>query len=204
VRRALPRLHAVTDDTVLVLPDYATRVAALADAGAIALHVRSGTWGGARLCEVADRTRRALDRSDASLIVNDRADIARSVNAHGVHLPGQGLSIGAARALVGGDRWVGRSTHHPDEANAAIGEGADYVFLGPIWTTASHPDRAPIGPEALHRVQGAPVIAIGGITAERVGICLAHGAYGVAVISALWKTRDPGASARRLWLSFDV
>jgi thiamine-phosphate diphosphorylase len=84
----------------------------------------------------------------------------------------------------------------------AAREGADYVFLGPIWPTASHPDREPLGPHVLELDYDVPVIAIGGITADRVPECLVAGAYGVAVISALWKAADVASAAADLSLSF--
>ena len=84
----------------------------------------------------------------------------------------------------------------------AAEEGADYVFLGPIWPTTSHPNAQSLGPKALAAEVSIPVIAIGGITPEKVPQCLEYGAYGVAVISALWSAPDVASTVRALSLSF--
>jgi thiamine-phosphate pyrophosphorylase len=142
-----------------------------------------------------------IAQTSAVLIVNDRVDVAVAAGAAGVHLPARGLPIAAARRMIGPDRWIGRSTHHPDEARAAAEEGADYVFLGPIWETTSHRGRAALGLGAIAAAGRARVIAIGGITTERVSKCRAAGAYGVAVLSAVWEVTDPGSVVRRMMVS---
>jgi thiamine-phosphate pyrophosphorylase len=84
------------------------------------------------------------------------------------------------------------------EADAAKAEGADYLLVGPVYHTATHPDRPPLGLEALGRIArlGIPVIAIGGIDAERAKDVKAAGAYGAAAIRALWESADPEGAAR--------
>jgi thiamine-phosphate pyrophosphorylase len=198
VNRPLPRLHAVTNHDILALPDIEDRAASIAGAGPVVLHARAGTVDAAQLIELA----RMLARTGATLLVNDRADIVREVGAAGVHLPAAGLPVAAARDLLGEDALVGCSAHSPEEALAAHAAGADYVFLGPIWKTASHPGRPPLGPEAIQAARPATVIAIGGVTPERVARCRDAGAYGVAAISALWLSQDPGSAAREMLLCF--
>jgi thiamine-phosphate pyrophosphorylase len=135
--------------------------------------------------------------------VNDRADIARIVSAAGIHLPAAGMRTPAVRELVGPDVLIGRSAHSADEALAAYHEGADYVFLGPIWPTASHPREPGLGVAAIAASRDVPVIAIGGITPDRVLEAVGAGASGVAAISALWTSPDPGLAIERMLLSFD-
>jgi thiamine-phosphate pyrophosphorylase len=132
--------------------------------------------------------------------VNDRTDVAMLVDAHGVHLPAGGLAVSQVRDLIGPDRWIGRSTHNPAEAQRASEEGADYVFLGPIWETPSHRGRPAIGLDAIERARGARIIAIGGVTADRAAACLNAGAYGIAAISSLWLASDPGSAAAEMLL----
>jgi thiamine-phosphate diphosphorylase len=196
----LPRLHAVTNDKVLALPDFHERAARITSAPRTAVHLRSGSLGGRQLAELTESTLRSC--ATDHVFVNDRADVARIVGAGGVHLPAAGLSVASARSIVGSECWIGRSAHNSEEVARAADEGADYVFLGPIWATASHPDREPLDHSALSRAHDIPVIAIGGVTPERVPECLAFGAYGVAVISALWYARDVASAARALSLSF--
>ncbi len=195
--RPVPRLHAVTDDDVLSLPDLAARAGALAAAGPIALHVRSRTREARLLLEIA-----ALFRElGATVFVNDRADLVQAAGAAGLHLPAAGLPLAAARRVVGGAVAVGRSTHTPAAARAAAADGADYVMLGPIWETATHPNRRGLGVAAIAAAQPAVVIAIGGITPPRVRSCVEAGAFGVAAIGALWRAADPGSAARAMLVS---
>lgn len=198
--RPIPRLHAVTDDRILSRPDVIDRVRALARAGPIALHVRGAALAAKRLTELA----RAFVGTGATVFVNDRADIAQIVGAAGVHAPADGLPAAAIRRVVRGDMVVGRSTHAPEEARRARAAGWDYVFLGPIWPTRSHPRADPLGPGAIAAALPGRIIAIGGVTLERVAICRRAGAYGVAAIAALWDAPDPAAAAAAMLLSLGL
>ncbi len=200
MNRQLPRLHAITNDKVLALPDFQARASQLATLPATALHIRSGSLDGRRLTSLAASLQQAT--AHGSVFVNDRADVAKVVGAAGLHLPAAGLSIDDARSIVGSACWIGRSTHTADEVIRAADEGADYVFLGPIWTTPSHPGTQPLGPGVLDVDTSIPVIAIGGVSPEKVHRCLENGAYGVAVISALWGAPDVASTVRTLSLSF--
>lgn len=195
--RPLPRLHAITDDAVLADADVGIKAAAIAAAGpAVALHVRGKATTAALLTKAAARFVSLAGPPEAAVILNGRPDIARGVGAHGVHLGNGDLSVTDARTVLG-PGWIGRSVHGLDEAQAAVDEGADYLLLGAIYETASHPGRKPLGLGPLEAVArlGPPVIAIGGITVERVAEVRAAGAWGVAAIRALWATKDPYAAA---------
>ena len=116
------------------------------------------------------------------------------------------LPVSAARAL-NPLWWIGKSVHNLTEAEAARTEAADYLVVGPVFATASHSERAPLGLERLQAiasaVDGLPVIAIGGITADRLGEVRNSGAYGVAAIRAFWDDAEPAEAARRMreWMS---
>lgn len=196
----LPRLHAVTNDRVLRAPDFLERAAALALGPDVAIHLR-GRLGGRELLRFAEAVRDRVTSHGTRVFVNDRADIANLVGADGVHLPAAGLPVAAARRVAPRARWIGRSTHTRAAARAAAVDQTDYVMLGPVWATASHPGRPPVGPQVL-REAILPVVAIGGVTPERTSACLAAGAYGVAAITALWDADDPAAAAGRFLLSF--
>jgi thiamine-phosphate pyrophosphorylase len=198
----IPPLHAVTDDRVLQLPDFLDRARALALGPPVALHLR-GALPARELLRLADALRSITAATATRLMVHDRVDLARLCDADGVHLPSHGLPVATVRRFLGAGALVGRSTHAGDEARTAVADGADYAFLGPIWPTASHPDRAPLGPAVLQSAGLAPVIAIGGVTAPRAAEARAAGARGVAAIRALWDAPDPAAAARSLLLSFE-
>ena len=95
------------------------------------------------------------------------------------------------------DWWIGRSVHSVAEARAAQVLGADYLLAGPVYHTATHPDAAPLGLEPLREITrlGVPVIAIGGVTPERVPALAEAGVHGVAAIRAIWDAADPAGSA---------
>ncbi|HKF79087.1 MAG TPA: thiamine phosphate synthase [Candidatus Dormibacteraeota bacterium] len=129
---------------------------------------------------------RLVSESPVPVLVNARADLAVAVGAAGVHLPERDLPVAAARRLLGGGRLVGRSVHSPAEAVRAEREGADYVVFGPVFASTSHPGREPAGLAGLARVSAAvaiPVIAIGGIDADRAAACRGAGAAGFAAIA---------------------
>lgn len=147
--------------------------------------------------EVAARVR---ERGGVLSIGGDPA-LAAELDAGGVHLPGGGTArdIEAARALLPRG-LIGVSAHGPDEVDAAASAGADYATLSPIYPTASKPGYGPaLGLAAIRRAaaSGLPVIALGGITPERVPDCLAAGAAACAVMGGLMHGDDPVAEARR-------
>jgi thiamine-phosphate pyrophosphorylase len=120
------------------------------------------------------------------VVVNDRLDVALAAAAHGVHLGTHSIPAQIVRAHVRGDFLVGVSCHSLEEALAAQAAGADYLLLGPVYETPSkRPFGPPIGLAKLRAVTSQvslPVLALGGITLERVRPCLAHGAAGIAGI----------------------
>jgi thiamine-phosphate pyrophosphorylase len=118
------------------------------------------------------------------VVVSSRCDVAMASGAAGVNLPERDISVADARALMG-RRIVGRSVHSVASALQAEREGADFVIFGPVWRSASHPDSRPAGLAALEQVVravGIPVLAIGGVTSERIAECHAAGAAGYAAI----------------------
>ncbi|OGU01416.1 MAG: hypothetical protein A2W29_11980 [Gemmatimonadetes bacterium RBG_16_66_8] len=199
--RAVPRVHAVTDVAIAALPDVSALAASLAISGEVALHARAPGWDAKPLLELGRRLLGAAATHGSLVLVNDRVDVARILDTGGVHLPEQGLSIAEARGMLGSALLIGRSTHSAAAARQATDEGADYVFLGPIWETTSHPGRPALGLEAIASAQPARVIAIGGITPERAAQCCDAGAWGIAAVSGLWRAADPGSAVRAMLLS---
>jgi thiamine-phosphate diphosphorylase len=198
--RPLPRLHAVTDATVIAAEDFPVRAAAIAAAGsAVALHARDRSAGGAALARVAQRLVALARPPEASVIVNGRPDVAEAVGAHGVQLGATDLRPAEARASFPRG-WIGCSVHSAAEAEAAAGDGAEFLLVGNIYETSSHPGRPPAGLGLVRETVrvGLPVIAIGGIDADRAAAVRDEGAYGVAAIAALWRAPDSAAAALAL------
>lgn len=154
-----------------------------------------------RIYDAAKRLAAMLRPAGALFVVNDHVDIAASVDADGVHLGQDDLPIGYARSLLGPDRIIGISTHTVGQAVDAERDGADYVGFGPLFATATK-DAGPVrGLNLLRAVRSAvrlPVIAIGGIDADRAAAAAAAGADGVAVISAVLGADDMVDAARAI------
>jgi thiamine-phosphate diphosphorylase len=200
VSTPLPRLHAITDERVARRPDLEDIARELANGGGsdLAFHARGRELTGHEHFELAGRL---AVRPPARLFVNDRLDVALAVPSAGVQLGHGSLSVSAARALNPG-WWIGRSVHDLAEAEAAGAEGADYLLVGPVYATASHPGRDELGLKRLRAIVVAmgdlPVIAIGGITQVRVREVRQTGAYGIAAIRAFWDDGEPAEAARRM------
>ncbi len=134
--------------------------------------------------DLEDEAVRLVASSPVPVLISSRCDVAVAVNAAGVNLPERDIPVAGARALLG-ERLIGRSVHSLEEALAAEREGADFVIFGPVWESTTHPAAAPAGVDALSRIAASvhiPVIAIGGVTADRISDCLAAGAAGYAAI----------------------
>lgn len=122
--------------------------------------------------------------SPVPVVVSSRIDVALACDAAGVNLPERDIEVRDARRLLG-QRLIGRSVHSLESAMAAERDGADYVIYGPVWTSTSHPEVEPVGIDALARVASAmhiPVLAIGGVTEDRIAECHQAGAAGYAAI----------------------
>jgi thiamine-phosphate pyrophosphorylase len=193
------RLCLVTDRNQTRGRDLVEIIAACLAAGLPAVQVREKDLAVSDLAALC-RCVRGL-RPAPFLIVNDRADVALAVGADGVQRTYASLSVAELRVVADKRVRVGASVHSIDEAVAAAGQGADWIFFGPVYDTPSK--RAygtPQGVASLERVAAAvdvPVIAIGGITPDRVSAVRRAGASGIAVISAILAADDPAAATRR-------
>jgi thiamine-phosphate pyrophosphorylase len=132
-------------------------------------------------------------RRGATVTVHDDVDAAFHAGAGGVHLP-SGSSPETARTRLPG-ALIGASAHSAEEAKALLSAGADYVTLSPVFITTSKPGYGPaLGIDGLARVVATapgPVIALGGITADRAALCLSVGAHGIAVMGEVMRAADP-------------
>jgi thiamine-phosphate pyrophosphorylase len=163
-------------------------------AGVKAIQLREKDLSTRELLDVAQWMRDLTNEYGAKLIINDRADIALSVDADGVHLGQQSMPAHAVRKIAGDKLVIGVSAHGVDEALAAEKSGADFITLGPVYETLAKLKYGnPIGIEKVREVKSQiaiPVLAIGGIKQEQVHELKAAGADGIAMISAIFTAKD--------------
>jgi thiamine-phosphate pyrophosphorylase len=167
--------------------------------GARWLQLRGKGISGARFLALTDSVVDAARGLEATVIVNDRADVASMSGASGVHVGQEDLAVDAVRALLGPRALVGLSTHDQRQVDEAIGSSADYIAVGPIYGTSTKETGYSARGLDLVRYasgRGKPVVAIGGITLERAAGVIAAGASGIAVISDILHG-DPALRTRQ-------
>jgi len=193
----LPRLYPILDASLF--PDAGAIFAAaeeLAAAGCTLLQYRNKSGNARRMLEDARELRARLG-SSVKLIMNDRADLCLAAQYDGLHVGQDDLSPESARRIIGPARWLGVSTHNPEQLAEADKTTADYLAIGPIFATSSKANPDPVvGLEGLRRARELtrkPLVAIGGIARANARSVIEAGADSVAVISDL--LRDPRKSA---------
>ncbi len=198
----LPRLYPILDTGALERRGLTLveTAAAMLDAGVRILQIRhKGLWSGS-VFENARQVALLCRQAGATLIVNDRADIAKLLGA-GLHLGQDDLVPRDARALLGDGPLIGYSSHNRTQLRDAAAEPVDYVALGPIFITSSKPNPdAIVGIDELRRCRPLvekPLVAIGGITRENAQAVFDAGADAVAVIADLLPERAAAAGLRQ-------
>ncbi|MBM3819910.1 MAG: thiamine phosphate synthase [Acidimicrobiia bacterium] len=162
------------------------RVGAAARAGVHLIQVRERDLDGGILTRLVTRCVEAVGGTRARILVNDRVDVALAAGAHGVHLPGEAPPAPRVRSCTPPAFLVGRSVHALDEARGVSSAGGtDFLIFGTVYETASKPGAPSAGPCLLAQVAQAtahPVLAVGGVTLDRIGLLRAAGAAGFAAI----------------------
>lgn len=200
MRRTLGRLHVLTDARGGRAALEA--VSAAVAAGAPVVQVRAKDCCDRTLYEFTCQVVQICETHGTTCIVNDRVDVALASGAAGTHLGADDMPLAAVRRVAGPDHLIGGTARDPRRAAELVAAGADYLGVGPAYLTATKTGLpAPLGPARVGAVADAvavPVIAIGGVTAERVPELLAAGAHGVAVVAAVSGASDPAAATRQL------
>ena len=190
------RLYLVCDARPRAFLDAALR------GGADLIQLRDKSLDDAGLIEAATVFRAAADEHGALFILNDRPDLVEACGADGVHVGQDDETPAQARAAVGPDRIVGRSTHAPDQADAADADpDVDYMAVGPVHATPTKPGRPAAGLDYVAyaaRTVSKPWFAIGGLDAETLPEAVEAGARRAVVVRAITDAADPEAAAREL------
>jgi thiamine-phosphate pyrophosphorylase len=199
-RLRLPVLSLVIGSRDVKNGDIESMVASAVAGGVTMVQLRDREMAASQLLDIARRLK-TITRGKALLIVNDRVDVAIAVEADGAQLPENGIPTLVARGLIGKYALLGRSVHSVESAVQAGREGAEFVVAGTIYKSPSKPDVKPVGPGLISEISKAvelPVLAIGGITADKVAEVVKAGAAGISVISAVTKASDPKVAAEEL------
>ncbi|HEY1659172.1 MAG TPA: thiamine phosphate synthase [Candidatus Sulfotelmatobacter sp.] len=199
----LPRLYPVLD-AACFSADEALFAAAesFAAAGCTLIQYRNKSNNARVMLEQARELRLRLGSGDpVKLIMNDRADLCLAAGFDGVHVGQDDLSPESVRKIIGPNRWLGVSTHNPEQLAEADKTSADYLAIGPVFATSSKEKLDPVvGIEGVRRARQftrKPLVAIGGITRGNATSVIEAGADSVAVISDL--LRDPRKSAEEFF-----
>jgi thiamine-phosphate pyrophosphorylase len=186
---ALPRLYAILDASFF--PQTSEMLSAaeeLAAAGLTLLQYRNKSGNAREMLGHAQELKKLLGNR-VQLIMNDRADLCVAAASDGVHLGQDDLSPAAARAIIGVQRALGFSTHNPQQVTEADQAPADYLAIGPVFSTARKENPDPVvgleGVRAARSLTQKPLVAIGGITQANCLSVIDAGANSVALISAL-------------------
>ena len=195
-RLATARLYLVCDARE---PDW---LRAALRGGVDIVQLRDKTLGDDALVAAARAFRAAADEAGALFVLNDRPDLVAACDADGVHVGQDDDTPAAARAAVGPERIVGRSTHAPAQADAAAADpDVDYLAVGPVHATPTKPGRPAAGLEYIEyaaRTVPKPWFAIGGLDASTLADVVDRGARRIVVVRAIAEAADPEAAARAL------
>ncbi len=196
-------LYLVTDEAAKCRHSLLETVQRAVDGGVTIVQYRSTNPDAGTCYREALPIRDFLASRGVPFIVNNRIDLALALDADGVHIGQRDLPVPAVRAMIGPDRILGLSVSNADQLRAVDAALVDYLGMGPVFPTISKLNAPPVlgvdGFAALASQSPLPVVAIGGLDAERARLVRATGAAsGIAVVSAICGTEDPEAAARAL------
>lgn len=198
--RTLQGLYAIADVQHIRTPDFLERVQAVLVAGTPLLQYRDKVNDREVRTRIAQKLRQLTQRHQNLLIINDDVELAREVDADGVHLGKEDCGIGEARACLGADKIIGASCYNRyDNAVEAVANGASYIAFGSFFASPTKPSAPRADLDLIVRAKqelDVPVCAIGGITQENVMSLLQAGADMVAVISSLFDAPSPAQSVQ--------
>src|SRR3989338_5152654 len=195
------KLYVITDPVAARKRPILELVRAVIRGGASVIQLRDKTARDEELTHAAKKILEITRLKSVPLIVNDRIFVAKLSGADGVHLGQHDGSLKEARLVLGEAAIVGRSTHSPEQALEAQEEGFDYIGVGPVFSTPTKPDYAPVGLDLVRFASKnikIPFVAIGGIDLTNLEEVRRAGAKTVAVVRAVMAHESPGLAANTL------
>ncbi len=195
------QLYVIVDRKICGDKSLSDVAGAAVDGGAQMIQYRDKETDDQGFIQWALRLKKVCGEKDVPFIINDRVSIADRLDADGVHLGEDDLTLKEARRILGNEKIIGRTARDLRQAEGAQEEGADYVGLGPIFPTDSKQIEGPIGVDVIRDAVAAlriPVFAIGGINSDNLDQVIRAGGKRIAVISAVVSSADVRTSAARL------
>jgi thiamine-phosphate pyrophosphorylase len=196
------RLYAIIDKQVLGKSSLNQAAAIIAKGGAQIIQLRDKSSGKKAVFEEALFLKKLLAKAKTIFIVNDHADIAKAVNSDGVHLGQDDLPVEVVRRFLGQDKIIGLSCHNIKQAVEAQDRGADYIAIGPIFSTSTKPNAKAVGLDLIRQCQKmikVPFFAIGGINEANIESVLSCAGKRIAVCQAICLAADMQAATRKFY-----
>lgn len=189
-------LYGILDLGYVSRDQVASVARELVDGGVDILQLRAKGISKDNIAAMACQVQPIAKSAQVPFIINDHADIALAVEADGVHVGQDDDSVAAARAVVGDQAIVGKSTHSLEQARAAATEPVDYIGFGPLFATPTKPEYKPIGMEDIAQVHSdldMPIFCIGGVKQENLPTIIGQGAHRAVIVSGILQSPDKAA-----------
>ena len=194
-------LYLVTDSTGFEENEFLNKIEEACKYGITLLQLREKEKCGRDFLNLAFKVKKITDKYNIPLIINDRIDISMAVDAAGVHVGQSDINVKYARKLLGNNKIIGATTKTVEEAKQAVKEGADYLGVGAIYETTTKVKTKITSIKTLNEICNSvniPIIAIGGLNEENLSVLKESKISGIAVFSAIMKSKDIKKSVENL------
>ena len=194
-------LYFITDSTNYEEDDFLRRVEAALQGGVTILQIREKNKGTRAYIDLAEKVHALTRRYGVPLIIDDRVDVALAVDAEGVHLGAEDMTVAAARKILGENKIIGATAKTVPWAMDEAAQGADYLGVGAIYPTTTKVKTVLTSTDTLREICGAvsiPVNAIGGLNRDNIDVLAGIPVAGICAVSAIMKAEDPKKAAEEL------
>ena len=194
-------LYFITDSTNYEEDEFLRRVEAALQGGVTILQIREKNKGTRAYIDLAEKVHALTRRYGVPLIIDDRVDVALAVDAEGVHLGAEDMTVAAARKILGEDKIIGATAKTVPWAMDEAAQGADYLGVGAIYPTTTKVKTELTSTDTLREICGAvsiPVNAIGGLNRDNIDVLAGIPVAGICAVSAIMKAEDPKKAAEEL------
>ena len=194
-------LYFITDSTAYEEDEFLRRVEAALQGGVTILQIREKNKSTRAYIDLAEKVHTLTRRYGVPLIIDDRVDVALAVDAEGVHLGAEDMTVSAARRILGNDKIIGATAKTVPWALEEEAQGADYLGVGAIYPTTTKVKTVLTSTDTLRKICSAvsiPVNAIGGLNRDNIDVLTGIPVSGICAVSAIMKAEDPKKAAAEL------